>query len=340
MGNEHSSRKVHPVSSMSSVSRRGDMYAPKPHKINDNFKTLKEVSDHIRKEGLESSNLIFGIDFTSSNLEQGQKTNDGYSLHQFFEKKLNQYQLVMKIMCDTLSSFDEDQKIPVFGFGDLHTKDHSVFPMHDEKGWAYGIDGVLETYNKTVLRFGGGELKMSGPTSFVPIINKAIEIVKETGQYHILIIVGDGMVVDKDESASAIVEASNYPLSIVMIGVGDGPWSSMEKFDNDLPKRRFDNFQLVVVSKYLTDNKYNLVDEFPSALFARDALMEIPEQFNKIKELGLLGKVKRSVLQQPAFNPQYEQVYPILYNPSAPKAPYHDCPPGGACIHDNPLNSV
>lgn len=252
------------------------------HAIQDKFSTVSEVSEAIKLAGLESSNLIIGVDFTASNEWQGRKSFSGRSLHHIFKntsKKLNPYQSVIKCIGKTLEPFDADNLIPVYGFGDLKTKDQDVFNFNENDQPCKGLDAVLDAYNGVVRR-----VSLSGPTSFAPIIEKAIEIVSHSRGYYILVIIADGQVIEDHEikSREAIVKASNYPISIVVVGVGDGPWDRMFEYDELLPRRKFDNFQFIDYYETVANAKY------PDAAFALNALMEIPDQYKAIKELGLL----------------------------------------------------
>lgn len=248
--------------------------------IKDRFESYEEVRKAIRNAGLESCNLIIGIDFTASNEWQGRKTFDHRSLHYIAKnsKQYNPYQRVILAMTKTLSAFDEDNLIPVYGFGDKRTKDASVFPFCED-GPCKGFEDVMKRYNEIVQY-----VELSGPTSFAPLIRKAIEITQSKGGYHILLIIADGQVTDEHDRCTrdAIIEASSYPLSIILVGVGDGPWNVMSEYDEKLTARKFDNFQFVDYHKVTKKAKHQ------GTAFALNALMEIPDQYKAIKNAGLL----------------------------------------------------
>jgi E3 ubiquitin-protein ligase RGLG len=205
--------------------------------IKDKYETLEEVSDGLRAAGLESSNLIVAIDFTKSNTWTGRRTFGSRSLHWVDPAghTSNPYMTVISCIGKALSSYDDDNLIPVFGFGDSTTTDRSVFPFFPDRP-ARGFEEVLARYKELVPR-----VIMSGPTNFAPAIEAAIQIVQATRAYHILLIVADGQVTNRAHTEAAIVRASEYPLSIILVGVGDGPWGDMEDFDDSLPQRKFDN---------------------------------------------------------------------------------------------------
>ncbi|KAL4218557.1 hypothetical protein ACF0H5_023291 [Mactra antiquata] len=252
-------------------------------KIDQNrFQCLHDVSIAMKDEGLTKCGLIFGIDYTMSNKVQGEKTFDGRSLHEISDDCLNPYQEVICILGETLQPLDLDGLIPAYGFGDIRTKGDGIFPLK-EVGSCVGFKEVLDTYNRIT-----PNIKLHRPTNFAPLIKKAIDIVSATGKYHILVIAADGQVNAEEETISAIVEASNYPLSIICVGVGDGPWGMMKEFDDKIPKRNFDNFQFL--------NFYDVVSHARNrqTAFALHALMEIPDQYHAIEELGLLNQVTKS----------------------------------------------
>jgi len=258
--------------------------------INDKYETIEDVQVALRKAGLECSNLILGIDYTASNVHTGRLTFDGHCLHDISaEVQPNPYQQVIGIMGRTLEPFDEDKFIPAFGFGDSRTTERSVFPFFTEdecnKKEEYSrFRSVLNRYQEIT-----PTVKMAGPTNFAPIIREAISIVQKTGSYHILVIIADGQVTCERDTKAAIVEASHFPLSILLVGVGDGPWNMMKKFDNELPKRMFDNFQFVNFHEV----KQKSAPLYFEAAFALESLMEIPTQFKLIKKLGLINPKKQ-----------------------------------------------
>jgi len=255
----------------------GNRYAPTFSTIHDNFKTLEEVQEALRSAGLESSNLILGIDYTKSNTWNGRRTFEGLNLHTIRPGILNPYQEVISIVGRTLEVFDDDKLIPTYIFGDSRTADKTVAPFHPDRA-CYTFKEVLDCYTEITPL-----LILSGPTSFGPLIREAINIVKNAKAYHILVIIGDGEVTSPKDTRDAIIEASRYPLSIIMIGVGDGPWNLMEEFDDNLPSRKFDNFQFVQFSKVMSQASANR-----EVSFALAALMEIPEQYKLIRKLGYL----------------------------------------------------
>ncbi|KAF0713058.1 hypothetical protein As57867_004527, partial [Aphanomyces stellatus] len=236
--------------------------------IPDTYESYEELSLALRKAGLESSNLVLGIDYTKSNTWTGERSFGGRCLHDINPdpRCLNPYQHVIATLGRTLESFDDDKLIPAFGFGDVTTGGRACFPFLPNNQVCKGFDQVLERYTQIT-----PSIQLSGPTNFAPVIRETIEIVKRTLQYHILVIVADGQVTSERETQDAIVEASNYPISIIMVGVGDGPWEMMEEFDDRLPRRRFDNYQFVEYNKVLRFNQRN-----PDVGFATAALMEIP----------------------------------------------------------------
>ncbi len=78
----------------------GKSSIPHQNVIRDDFKSLEEVDNAVKEVGLVRSQLIFGIDYTISNLETGKNSFGGRSLHNIEAGLLNPYQNVRSYSID------------------------------------------------------------------------------------------------------------------------------------------------------------------------------------------------------------------------------------------------
>ena len=98
------------------------------------------------------------------------------------------------------------------------------------------------------------------------------------------------------EHMRILAEAARYPLSIIVVGLGDGPFDEMMYLDDQMDaqgiSRQFDNFQFVpfrAVTGFHPNWGNQEIPQAQRAAFMVEALSEVPAQFQIIKQLGLLG---------------------------------------------------
>lgn len=64
-------------------------------------------------------------------------------------------------------------------------------------------------------------------------IQFALSAESQTSNYYVLIVLTDGSIDDYNDTIDKIIEASNLPLSIVLVGLGNGDFSLLKKLDQD-----------------------------------------------------------------------------------------------------------
>lgn len=69
-------------------------------------------------------------------------------------------------------------------------------------------------------------LSFSGPTFFAPLLREAMNVCEnmknDIKEYMILLILTDGIIHDKEEVKDLLVKCGKLPLSIIIIGIGNG----------------------------------------------------------------------------------------------------------------------
>lgn len=242
--------------------------------------------------------LIAAVDLTQSNTTQGRTTNKGRSLHDVsggVDESSNFYQRALGSVVRALARFDADHKIPLWGFGDKVSRNVGYINMADvpEVDCTGGPDALLQAYTARI-----PHVALWGPTSFAPVIEAAAAMATKERTMHVLVILCDGAVSEEcvADTRAAILNASlNAPLSIVIVGLGDGPFDEMQFLDEGLASRHrdaFDNVHFVEFARVMREVPPGCR---PDEWFAAQALAELPTHFQTCARRGYMGRAPTSV---------------------------------------------
>lgn len=183
--------------------------------------------------------VVVCVDFTVSN----GYPNNKHSLHYISNEKLNDYQMAITSVCGILMNYDNDRKIPMYGFGckpkfknfDTNGKVSHFFPCSGDWGncAGSGIQELFDIYSNCL-----SNVELSGPTYFEPLLEEVCKFAeagfkKNPRNYTTLLILTDGVIHDMEETIELVVQAANLPISIIIVGIGKENFEDMKILDDD-----------------------------------------------------------------------------------------------------------
>ena len=235
-------------------------------------------------------NTVVAVDFSSSNGALA-SPNSLHAIHQ--DGAMNEYQKAIYCVCQILLNYDYDQQTAMLGFGaipnypELKSKTSAdCFPMSGsfEQQQAQGLQGVMDIYYHALQN-----VELAGPTNFGTVIKETMNICEanrnaNNGVYTILLIVTNGKVEDMEETKNLIVKAAALPLSIIIVGVGNGDFTKMEILDGDkgLTNSKGEKAKRDLV-QFVPFREFNDMNSL-----AQRVLQEVPGQL--VEYMSLIGK--------------------------------------------------
>jgi len=187
-------------------------------------------------QGGMEMNFVVSIDYTGSNGDP----RDSRSLHYSGANQPTQYHKAIVGVGEVIKDYDTDKLFPVFGFGAKIPPNGAVshmFPCNFNPGNPFmnGVEGILQAYYGCL-----PQIQLYGPTNFAPTILEVARMAKDpenlskpVPDYFVLMIITDGVITDMQATKRAIIDNSNLPFSIIIVGVGNADFDGMEELDSD-----------------------------------------------------------------------------------------------------------
>lgn len=242
--------------------------------------------------------LSVAVDLTASNGDPRKKS----SLHYIKDPSSpSPYELVIRAIADICQFYNRSRRYNAYGFGAIIPGQRKVSPVFNlnlsRSSSVQGLNGILDAYHSCV-----SAVRLYGPTNFAPVIKEAASASAEIGdgsRYQILLIITDGAVCDVSGTKRAIIEASYFPISIIIIGVGSEDFSSMKELTPDDALLTFDGgtanrdiVQFFALRDLVVDYKTNV--GMAERMLAKLILPNITQQLTTYMELNGIVPMERA----------------------------------------------
>jgi hypothetical protein len=251
--------------------------------------------DYVR-EGLRLS-MIVGINFSTSAhknkrqfvFQNGESKGD--------KDEMDDYEKSILTVGEIINCYGKEEVFPVYGFG---AENSDCFSCNfEDNPEVTTIEGVLETY-----QLAHTIALPSETTNFNKIVKQAAKIAKESKAniYHVLLILTDDKIDDIHQTIREIIKASEFSLSIVIVGIGNYSFNVLSKLPKNqelLEKSKREILQFIPFEKY----KRNLKK------LSQVVLEEIPLQVETFMRLNFLTPAKIKIFNKEEENPSMQDQY-------------------------------
>ncbi|VDL72332.1 unnamed protein product [Nippostrongylus brasiliensis] len=225
------------------------------------------------------------IDLTASNGDPRKPT----SLHYISDgERPSPYEMVISAIVDICQHYNRKEIFNAYGFGAIIPGTRKVSPVFNlnlsDDSEVQGLGGILNAYHSCVPL-----VRLYGPTNFAPVINEAARAIefRDGSRYQILLIITDGAVCDMSSTKKAIIDASNLPMSIIIVGVGTEDFSSMNELVVDELRHDGRTVQRDIAQFIaLRDLSHGHAAETALANAVREVLEKIPNQMTLYMEIN------------------------------------------------------
>ena len=257
--------------------------------------TVPSFLDYI--QGGTQVNFTLAVDFTGSNGNPA----DPRSLHYKDPSgRPNQYVTAISAVGEIVQDYDSDKMFPALGFGarvppSWEVSHEFYLNLSPESPFCSGLAGVLAAYNNAL-----HNVQLYGPTNFSPVIRHVAKFARayrgDPTNYFVLLIITDGIITDLEETKRAIISASELPLSLIIVGVGDEDFTDMNALDSDdrllrsggLVAKR-DIVQFVEMKQFVLGG-----GTWNKELLARSVLAEVPNQLASYMKMQSFNPLVRT----------------------------------------------